>query len=112
MPFCARLVDAGIDVLDISPASSEGPADMAAPFRGLGVPVIAVNDMDVVERALEALNRERADLIAVGRGLIADPQWPAKIRQGRFDDIVKCVKCDEKCFGNLAEGIPIACTQW
>jgi len=47
--------------------------------------------MDRVERALEALSEGRADLIAVGRGLIADPNWPTKVKERRFDEIVQCV---------------------
>ncbi len=107
-----KLAESGVDILDISPASGDAPADRAEPFRGFGIPVIAVNDMDVVERALEALNAGRADLIAVARGLIADPDWPLKVKEGRLDEIVKCIKCDKKCFGNLRKGLPIACVQW
>jgi len=106
------LVKTGVDILDISPASAEAPGDRAAPFKKLGVPVIAVNELDVVERALEVLNEGRADLVAIGRGLIADPDWPIKVKEDRRDDIVECVRCNEKCFGNLREGIPIECTQW
>jgi len=107
-----QLVKAGVDILDISPSSIKAPGDRAEPFKRFGVPVIAVNELDVVERALEALREGRADLIAVGRALIADPDWPLKVQEGRFDEIVKCTRCDEKCFGNLRKGIPIACTQW
>ena len=107
-----KLVTAGVDVLDISPASVDAPGDRSAPFMKFGVPVIAVNQLDEVDRALEVLNENRADLAAVGRGLIADPEWPAKVREGRFDDIVKCTRCDEKCFGHLKLGIPIECVEW
>ena len=106
------LVDAGVDVLDLSPSSVDAPGDRAAPFMGLGVPCIAVGNLDVVERALEVRNAGRADLVAIGRGLIADPDWPIKVQTGRFDDIVKCIKCDVKCFGNLRKRIPVECTQW
>ena len=67
------LVKAGVDILDISPASGIAPGDRAAPFAKLGVPVIAVNELNIVDRALEVLNYGRASLVAVGRGLIADP---------------------------------------
>jgi 2,4-dienoyl-CoA reductase-like NADH-dependent reductase (Old Yellow Enzyme family) len=107
-----RLVAAGVDVLDVSPSSIDAPGDRAVPFKPLGVPVIAVNELDVVERALEALNAGRADLVAVARGLIADPDWPTKVREGRFDEIVTCIRCDIKCFGNLRKRIPIECSQW
>ncbi len=80
--------------------------------RSFGAPVIGVNEMDNVERALEALKQARADLIAVGRGLIADPEWPAKVREGRFYEIAKCVKCDSKCFGNLDRNEAVECAQW
>ncbi|MFO7916583.1 MAG: NADH:flavin oxidoreductase, partial [Anaerolineae bacterium] len=106
------LVEAGLDILDLSPSSIEAPGDRAAPFQSLGVPLIAVGELAVVERALEVLNEERADLVAIGRGLIADPDWPIKVREGRYDEIVRCIRCDEKCHGNLRKGIPIACTQW
>ena len=106
------LVEMGVDILDISPASDKRPADRAAPFKKLGVPVIAVNELDEVDRALEVLNEGRADLVAVGRGLIADPDWPRKVEAGRFDEIVKCIRCNEKCFGNLEKRLPIECSQW
>ncbi len=110
--LASRLAKAGVDILDVSPSSFKRPGDRAMPFRGLGIPVVAVGEMDVVERALEVVNERRADLVAVGRGLIADPQWPNKVREGRFDEIVVCQKCDEGCFGNLREGIPIKCVEW
>ncbi len=106
------LVGAGVDVLDLSPSSIDAPGDRAAPFMELGVPCIAVNNLDVVERALDVLNEGRADLVAIARGLIADPDWPIKVREGRLDDIVECIKCNAKCFGNLRKGIPVECTQW
>lgn len=106
------LVDAGVDVLDLSPSSVDAPGDRAAPFMGLGVPCIAVGNLDDVNRALEVLTEGRADLVAIARGLIADPEWPSKVQTGHFDAIVKCIKCDIKCFGNLRKGIPVECTQW
>ncbi len=111
--FVNALVDDGADIIDISPASNREPADLAAPIKqAVDCPVIAVNDMDDPERAVAALQDNRADLIAIGRGLIADPQWPNKVREGRLGEIVECLKCNEKCHGNLSKGLPIACIQW
>jgi NADPH2 dehydrogenase len=107
----AALVNAGVDILDISPASVEAPGDLAAPFRRLGAPVIAVNEMDRPERAVEAIAEERADLVAVGRGLIADPDWPLKIRYHRTDDILPCIYCDD-CHADLRQGRFVRCSQW
>jgi 2,4-dienoyl-CoA reductase-like NADH-dependent reductase (Old Yellow Enzyme family) len=105
------LVQAGVDVLDLSPSSHAAPGDRAAPFMALGVPVIAVNGLDRAERALEVLREGRASLVAVGRGLIADPDWPRKVREGRLDEIVACVQCDG-CHEDLRAGIPVGCSQW
>jgi 2,4-dienoyl-CoA reductase-like NADH-dependent reductase (Old Yellow Enzyme family) len=105
------LVQAGVDVLDLSPSSEAAPGDRAAPFMPLGVPVIAVNQLDRVERALEVLREERATLVAVGRGLIADPDWPLKVREGRLDEIVTCTYCDS-CHEDLRSGAPVGCSQW
>lgn len=104
-----QLVAAGVDILDISPSTDQEPADLAAPFADLGVPVIAVGHLDEVDRALEVLARGRAHLCAVGRGLIADPEWTRKVREGRLDDIVVCERCDEGCFGNLRRGEWVEC---
>jgi 2,4-dienoyl-CoA reductase-like NADH-dependent reductase (Old Yellow Enzyme family) len=105
------MVQAGVDILDLSPSSIEFPGDRAMPFQDLGVPLIAVNNLDIVERALEVLNTGRADLVAVGRGLIADPEWANKVRQGRFDEIVACIECDE-CHKDLRADRPVTCVQW
>jgi 2,4-dienoyl-CoA reductase-like NADH-dependent reductase (Old Yellow Enzyme family) len=106
-----HLVESGVDVLDISPASDAAPGDRAAPFMELGIPVIAVNEMGRLARALEVLREKRATLVAVGRGLIADPDWPIKVRQNRLDEIVVCTGCD-LCFEDLDRGDPVGCAQW
>jgi 2,4-dienoyl-CoA reductase-like NADH-dependent reductase (Old Yellow Enzyme family) len=106
-----RLVSAGVDVLDISPGSDSAPGDRAAPFMQFGVPVIAVTELDRVERALEVLREKRASLVAVGRGLIADPDWPHKVREGRWEEIVACTYCDD-CHADLDNGVPVGCSQW
>lgn len=109
--LAARLIGAGVDLLDLSPSSSKVPGDLAVPFSELGVPVITVNELDVPERALEVLRVGRAHLVAVGRGLIADPDWPTKMREGRFHDIVTCTRCDG-CHDDLRHNRPVGCRQW
>ena len=108
-----RLIAAGLDVLDVSPARDKLAADIAGRFRRrLGVPVIAVGGMEDPAAAAEAIREGRCDLVAVGRQLIADAQWPNKVREGRTDEIVHCTKCDEACFGNIREGKPAECVLW
>jgi 2,4-dienoyl-CoA reductase-like NADH-dependent reductase (Old Yellow Enzyme family) len=112
LAFARQLVDAGVDILDISPSSAESPGDLAAPFRQIGVPVIAVGELDDPARAVAVLTEQRADLVAIGRGLIADPEWPRKVQESRLEDIVQCVHCNALCHGNFSKDLPIECTQW
>jgi len=109
--LATELVKAGVDILDISPASDAAPGDRAAPFMKSGVPVIAVNELDRVPRALEVLNEKSATLVAIGRGLIADPEWAIKVHDGRLDEIVACTGCDQ-CREDLKQDIPVGCPQW
>ena len=111
--LAVALVAEGVDILDISPSHGERDGEYSEAVRlAAHGPVIARGGLDEPDRALSMLANSRADLIAVGRGLIADAEWPNKVREGRLDEIVKCIRCDEKCFGNLKKRIPIACTQW
>lgn len=113
LAMARRLVAAGLDVLDVSPARERTVADLAGPFKAaLGVPVIAVGGMEDPAAASEALRQGRCDLVAVGRQLIADAAWPDKVRTGHYDQVVRCLQCDQGCFGNIREGKPAACVQW
>lgn len=46
------------------------------------------NEEDNIERLLEKLQQAEFDLVAVGRALLSDPQWPAKVQSGRMDEII------------------------
>ena len=112
LELARRLVEAGAGVLDISPAFGDEPADLAAPFKAaFDVPVIAVGSMNDTEMAVEALSASRCDLIAVGRQLIADAQWPNKLSDGREDDVTFCVDCNG-CFDDIAAPTPVTCRAW
>jgi NADPH-dependent 2,4-dienoyl-CoA reductase/sulfur reductase-like enzyme len=58
------------------------------------VPVIAVGRLDF-ETGEQALKDGKADLIAIGRRLIADPEIPNKVLENRIDDIRPCIGCME-----------------
>lgn len=44
--------------------------------------------------------RISADIIGMGRGLIADPHWVKKVATGREDELRKCISCNIGCAGN------------
>ncbi|HEX2973263.1 MAG TPA: NADH:flavin oxidoreductase [Tepidisphaeraceae bacterium] len=107
-----RLIDEGVNVLDISPARQAVEADLAKPFKRLGVPVIAVNGMEDPIAAARALREGRCDLVAVGRGMIADAQWIKKVKEGKTSEIVQCHKCEVGCFGHIRTREPVYCETW
>lgn len=57
-------------------------------------PVIAVGKLDKPQMAREVLQMGEADLVAVGRGILADDEWPKKALAGRDGEIVPCIYCD------------------
>ena len=50
-------------------------------FAGEGAPVKGIDDL------LDRLDSDEFDLVAVGRALLQDPQWAAKVLAGRFDEL-------------------------
>jgi 2-enoate reductase len=119
-----RLQAAGVDVLHADagcyetselfcPASYLGDAclaDMAARLKDVvQIPVIAVGS--IPPDAGEALLKSgQADFIASGRGLIADPDWPEKVRAGNMKDVRPCIRCNEMCIGRISKLKPISCS--
>ena len=73
-----------------------------------GVPVMALGRIVDVMEAEIILERGQADLIGLGRTLIADPAWPAKTFSGRYHAIRPCLSCNN-CWGSVAEGAPVIC---
>ena len=62
--------------------------------KAVSIPVIAVGRINDPLLAEEILEAGKADLIAMGRALIADPALPLKAREGRFEEIRKCLACN------------------
>jgi 2,4-dienoyl-CoA reductase-like NADH-dependent reductase (Old Yellow Enzyme family)/thioredoxin reductase len=66
------------------------------------VPVIVANSLTPA-LAEEAISSDQADLVGLGRPLIADPQWPRKMQTGRAREIRGCIRCNQGCFGGLRD---------
>jgi 2,4-dienoyl-CoA reductase-like NADH-dependent reductase (Old Yellow Enzyme family) len=52
-----------------------------------------------------------ADMVAMARASIADPEWPNKAREGRVDDIRRCIGASQGCFQRHTNRYSITCTQ-
>jgi thioredoxin reductase len=79
--------------------------------KAVDVPVIAVGVIREPDFAEEILALGKADFVALGRGLIADPNWADKTRSGREKGIRKCISCNEGCIRRRAfMDLPVRCT--
>jgi dimethylamine/trimethylamine dehydrogenase len=85
-------------------------ADIAH-VRGLtSRPVVSVGRFTSPETMLSQIKRGVLDFVGAARPSIADPFLPAKIREGRFEDIRECIGCNI-CYAHDGLGVPIRCSQ-
>jgi 2,4-dienoyl-CoA reductase-like NADH-dependent reductase (Old Yellow Enzyme family)/thioredoxin reductase len=77
--------------------------------KAVRIPVGTVGKILEPNMAEEILQRGKADLIAMGRALLADPELPQKAWEGRFEDIRPCIGCLQGCRDHLYQGLPITC---
>lgn len=106
------LVEAGADALHVSCGIREGhhrqfitrvqPSGMLIPLAAaikkvVKVPVIAVGKIGDPVLGEQALAQGKADFIAMGRPLLADPELPKKAQEGRLGDIRPCIFCNWGC---------------
>ncbi len=77
--------------------------------NGVKIPVIAVGMIREPEIAEELLENGTADIVALGRTLIADPDWPVKAMYGKEKSIRKCIGCSECIVSRHAAGTAIRC---
>lgn len=126
-----RLEQAGIKALLLSRGSSFTPPTTSqfigpvAPMRiprgcmvyltegvkqAVKIPVVAVNRINDPVLAEQILEEGRADLIAMGRALVADPELPNKAKEGRIDEIRTCIACQQCIHSLLDLNSPVVCT--
>ena len=78
--------------------------------KAVNIPVISgglISDPEIAEKVLE---EGMVDMVFIGRQLIADPEWPRKVKEGRVEDIRPCLACNEGCGGDrLWNGRVVAC---
>lgn len=122
--FAMALEEAGADCIDVSVGTtanqpywrhaSPGPkmkpgtwSDLAKDIKShVKVPVIAVGRINTPDIAEKILSEGEADLIGIGRQLIADPDWPNKVKEGHLDEIIECTYCNRNCWAGVAVDLP------
>lgn len=119
-----RLENEGVDEISIS-AGNYNRLDLISPIhpkppacytklsteikKGLNIPVGVVGRLNTPEVAEEVLTSGKADLIYLGRELIADPLWPAKAHWPDLGPIRPCIFCNRGCFDRMMVGDEIRC---
>jgi mycofactocin system FadH/OYE family oxidoreductase 2 len=74
------------------------------------LPVFTVGGIKDPALAEEILSAGKADMVAMTRAQIADPEFANKAREGREDEVVHCIRGNQGCIGRVFKGLPIACT--
>ena len=112
--FARWLVEDGVDMFHVAQANHTGNmADTIPPMgvqpygffvkiagdikKAVNVPVSAVGRIVDAEMAERVIESGMADMVAVGRPLLADPDWGTKIAAGKACDIRRCISCNKGC---------------
>ena len=112
--FAKWLVEDGVDMFHVAQANHTGNmADTIPPMgvqpygffvkiagdikKAVNVPVSAVGRIVDAEMAERVIESGMADMVAVGRPLLADPDWGTKIAAGKACDIRRCISCNKGC---------------
>lgn len=86
-------------------------AYLARAVKGLvKIPVIAVAKIRDPKMAEKIIRSGEADFVALGRTLLADPEWPNKARAGKLDEINHCIACNQGCISRLFAQQDVWCT--
>jgi 2-enoate reductase len=81
----------------------------AAVKKVVRIPVIAVGKLSIPEIAERVIAEEKADMVAIGKGLLADAFWAKKAQEGKPDRIRPCIGCHDGCMGRIGKGKPLSC---
>ncbi len=73
------------------------------------VPVFCIGRINDPVLAENILEQHQADMVGMTRANICDPELPNKAREGRLDEIRRCIACNEGCWGHVGTQQPITC---
>lgn len=118
--FCRLAKEAGVDALDVSRGNiitaasmyEVPPVDVPRGFnvenaarikQETGMVTIAVGRINQPAQAEEILAAGKADMVVMGRAQLADAEFCNKAEQGRVEDIVSCVGCNQGCYDGFCD---------
>lgn len=117
--FCKSAKKAGVDVLDVSRGNFSSaaikyevpPVDLPRGFnvenaarikKETGMITVAVGRINDPEQADEIIRSGKADMVVIGRAQLADPEFCNKAMNGKIEDIIRCVGCNQGCYDGYA----------
>jgi 2,4-dienoyl-CoA reductase-like NADH-dependent reductase (Old Yellow Enzyme family)/thioredoxin reductase len=122
--ICCHLEQAGINLIHCSCGTYESGLTSIEPAsygegwkiylaeavkKAVSIPVVGGGMISSPEFANRILEKGQCDLVFLGRTLLADPQWPKKVRQGEMESVRPCIRCNQ-CIGSHFQGMPVSCT--
>lgn len=122
--ICQYLEQAGADIINCSSGTYESGLKSIEPVsykegwrvylagevkRWVEIPVISGGMLNNPGFANQLLASKEADFVFFGRTLLADSEWPNKVREGRIEDIRPCIRCNN-CIDHNFKGMMVDCT--
>lgn len=124
--FAKWLEEAGVDMLHVAQANHTGNmADTIPPMgvqpygffvdiatqikKSVNIPVSTVGRIFNPKMAESILEADKADIIGLGRILLADPDWVNKVKENKFEDIRECISCNKGCTDNIQNRKFLSC---
>lgn len=87
-----------------------GYAYLAANMKkAVRIPVIASNRINDPVAAERIIALGFADMVNMGRALLADPDLPNKAKAGRLKEIRRCIACGQGCYDKRFSGQDVGC---
>lgn len=77
--------------------------------KAVGIPILSSGKLGYPELAEKALQEGKLDFVALARPLLADPEWPNKVKEGRVEDIRPCLGCHEGCIARVRKNHYCSC---
>ncbi len=115
-----RCEEEGADYINLSDGSYEAMSDFlpnsegqvmdkaAVITKAVNIPVICPS-VHNPENVVDVLKNGKADMVQQGRQQICDPDWVNKVINRKFDNIIKCTRCNRGCILRFITMLPVRC---
>lgn len=122
--ICREAVNAGIDAISLTAGSYDAVEYTIQPMfinqgflipfgeqlkKEVNVPIIVAGRLNSAELIESIVEEDKADMVAIGRGLIADEELVVKMKNKDYEDIRYCVACNQGCIDKVFLGQGINC---